>query len=805
MTRKPYSSETPSLLRYPVFLSLLGATQLVAQEDENTDIYELSPFSITAEEDRGYRATNTLAGTRLKTPLRDLAGAISVITEEFLEDTSSTNTEDLFLYTMSTETTGPDGNFGDEGEGRFSPTGSTRVRGLTEPDRTRGYFLSDIGFDSYNTNRVTIAKGPNAILFGLGSPAGIVNNNLKQAVFEDRTEIKLRYGSWGAHREILDVNRELIDEVLAFRIIGLNNQNKFKQKPSFEDEQRLYATLTAKLAEHTTLRVNLEVGSRDASRPPIITPNSNIPDWIANGMPLASNPVFSPGFSNFGGLRAPNYYFNSPSATETSVGWNPTFGPRGPDGISRGKFTWSNRDDATADTSNNVLADEDRYVFDFRNNTLWGRDNTQDNSFEAFNIQLEQTWLEGKAGIEIVVDEQTARWDWFDRSINFIRVDANQFQPYFLEVTEDGTPVNVPNPEAARPYLGMWGAFSNNVSKREAWRATVFYDLDFRDNENVSWLGRHVFTGLLNKQARDLTQYGTGRNGSAETIDLPGVDSRLTGARYLGPPITGVPSSGTLASRVAVQTPRVQQYSAIFYDRNADPIFDGQIGAYQEATIPVNLDRIWAASLDRQEIESAALIAQSYFWNDHIVATYGWREDEARSWLDNDPDRSNEGVLVDSLDISGPPVSDIQDSVFTYGVVAHLPEKWTDWMGGWRVSAHYSDSENFVPSPGRITVLNEPHPSPAGSTEEYGFSIESPDNQFFVRFNWYETISKNQTDNSLGPAALNNWERLFYNNVRNELQFKEPKDPTVPREEFETWEPDANQVSTCQPINLKTP
>lgn len=77
----------------------------------------------------------------------------------------------LMFFTASKESSGPEGNFGNNGAERRSPTGSPRVGGLTEPDRTRAYFLSDIGWDSYNTDRVTIAKGPNAILSGLGSPA----------------------------------------------------------------------------------------------------------------------------------------------------------------------------------------------------------------------------------------------------------------------------------------------------------------------------------------------------------------------------------------------------------------------------------------------------------------------------------------------------------------------------------------------------------------------------------------------------------------------------------------------------------
>ena len=138
-------------------LAVAGASSLWAQEGSE-EVFELSPFSVSAEENEGYRAISTLAGTRLRTPLKDIAGAVQVVTEEFLEDTSSTNIEDLFLYTTNTEVSGPDGNFGAGGGDRRDPNGRARVRGLAEPDRTRNFFLSDIGLDTYNLDRVTIAS-----------------------------------------------------------------------------------------------------------------------------------------------------------------------------------------------------------------------------------------------------------------------------------------------------------------------------------------------------------------------------------------------------------------------------------------------------------------------------------------------------------------------------------------------------------------------------------------------------------------------------------------------------------------------
>ena len=56
----------------------------------------LSPFIVDASEDKGsYRANSTLGGTRVRTDLKDVASAISVVTAQFLQDTGAKNQEDL--------------------------------------------------------------------------------------------------------------------------------------------------------------------------------------------------------------------------------------------------------------------------------------------------------------------------------------------------------------------------------------------------------------------------------------------------------------------------------------------------------------------------------------------------------------------------------------------------------------------------------------------------------------------------------------------------------------------------------------
>ena len=63
----------------------------------------MSPFTVEFDEIEGYQATNTLAGSRLKTPLRDVGSAISVMTEQFFEDTAATDAATALSYGLNTE------------------------------------------------------------------------------------------------------------------------------------------------------------------------------------------------------------------------------------------------------------------------------------------------------------------------------------------------------------------------------------------------------------------------------------------------------------------------------------------------------------------------------------------------------------------------------------------------------------------------------------------------------------------------------------------------------------------------------
>lgn len=187
-----YAWATPWALAFAVS-TLHGQATPATNVDENTseETVVLSPFEVSSSQDHGYMATSSLAGTRINTNLSDVGAAISVVTSEFLRDTGATDNRTLLQYTAGTEVGSIQGNFinarsgnQDEGSTFTSPNTNTRVRGLTAADNTRNFFLTDIPWESYATDRVDIQRGPNSILFGMGSPAGIINTSTKTALYK---------------------------------------------------------------------------------------------------------------------------------------------------------------------------------------------------------------------------------------------------------------------------------------------------------------------------------------------------------------------------------------------------------------------------------------------------------------------------------------------------------------------------------------------------------------------------------------------------------------------------------------------
>ena len=281
-----------------------AAPAVAATPSEQEEPTLLSPFVVDAAEDKGsYKANSTLAGTRVRTDLKDVASAITVVTAQFLQDTGATNAQDLLVYTPSTEVAGLRGNFsGAAGSAvvqENTVSATTRVRGLDSADNTRDYFLTDIPWDSFNVGRVDLQRGPNSILFGTGSPAGIINVSTNGAAFANSYNITNRFDEYGSLRDSATINQEIIPGVLAIRLSVLQDDEKYEQSPAFENTNRYYGAFRfdPKLFgkdSHTSIRGNFERGTYTADAPRDLPPTDEITPFFSNTITVGG--VTNPGY-----------------------------------------------------------------------------------------------------------------------------------------------------------------------------------------------------------------------------------------------------------------------------------------------------------------------------------------------------------------------------------------------------------------------------------------------------------------------------------------------------------------------------
>jgi outer membrane receptor protein involved in Fe transport len=63
-----------------------------------SEILQLSPFVVDTAADQGYHSAQTLAGSRVRTELKDVAPSVQGVTDAMLEDLGLTNRNDVLAY-----------------------------------------------------------------------------------------------------------------------------------------------------------------------------------------------------------------------------------------------------------------------------------------------------------------------------------------------------------------------------------------------------------------------------------------------------------------------------------------------------------------------------------------------------------------------------------------------------------------------------------------------------------------------------------------------------------------------------------
>ncbi len=231
-----------------------------AADPVDADTLVLSPFEVKSDKDYGYLKTNSATATRIGTDIQKVPLNISVISEQFIQDTNMKDIQDVLRYQSSSAGDGRMGII--QPATGFTPSGIMTLRGFPINSRLRNGLLRYNAYSLDNVERVEVIKGPAAVFFGNAFPGGVINYVTKQPSFSKiPTAITYSYSGYddriGGNRVTLDNNTVLSDKA-AMRIVGAWDQGIGDQRFEYQNGYSVNAGLTLVPFKSGRLKIALE-------------------------------------------------------------------------------------------------------------------------------------------------------------------------------------------------------------------------------------------------------------------------------------------------------------------------------------------------------------------------------------------------------------------------------------------------------------------------------------------------------------------------------------------------------------------
>ncbi len=169
----------------------------------NDEPLMLSAFRVDTTKDRGYVATNATTGTRLNMEIKNIPMPIEVITREFIDDIGAVDVKESLRYSagivQDTVTTPNSFTFSPSGSGNAGSISrdstAINIRGFNTRSFLRNGFRQDTITDVVNIDRQEVARGPQALLYGVAALGGIVNITPKYPGNTPRRSARIGFGS----------------------------------------------------------------------------------------------------------------------------------------------------------------------------------------------------------------------------------------------------------------------------------------------------------------------------------------------------------------------------------------------------------------------------------------------------------------------------------------------------------------------------------------------------------------------------------------------------------------------------------
>lgn len=659
------------------------------------DVLKLNPFTVSTDRDRGYAASSTLAGTRLNTALRDVAASVTVVTPDFMADLGAFTLADVISHTVNAE----------QDVANFNTTNnsnaSTRIRGTAVNSNSQDFFNVNLPLDIYNLEQISINRGPNSLLFGVGNPAGTVTGVSKRAIFKDHIELSASLDRWDGWRASFDVNRVLVPQRLALRVAGLHRDTNQFIEPAYWQEDRIYAAATARLFTRrnwsTTLRVNAEFGETERVVPDRRTAVDGIALWRAagantvDGVRAAANPGTLPaGVVRAAAANQLVVIDGSPVAVPT-LNWLNT---------SRGGL--NNAQNPPIGPSSAVPA---RLNYN-------GATRSSDYRGDAFTFFVEQEF--GRAtSVELAYGQSERDLDWVrsDGGAS-IFVDTNRLLP-------NGNP----NPNVGKFYTQGTSRLQPQYQVSRQLRLTGSHLLDL--NGVSRWLGQHRFGALV---SREFSTFALDDLFEVNATPLAGYPTRLDNVQnrivrrtylFLGGGDVWLPG------RRFGDIPPIRA--------------DGISSRYYNERVVRNDSRT----------DSLVLAVQGKSLKERLATTFGYRWDDLAGYA-LDPAFALRDALGEirswrNLPLGRQPGSTLKNGTLTAGAVLHVFPQ---------LSLVANKSKTSAPAPGLFDMYGATLPTPMGTGEDYGVKFSLFGGRLtgsLVRFDTNQTNQLISSVQALGP------------------------------------------------------
>lgn len=238
---------------------LLAGASSAADDLGDMDISELvkvrlSPFDVAEHLDQGYRASNSVSGSRFDAPIRELPFAIQAFTESFIADQKPLGLFDVARYSPSVTYRSNDFN---EGNANLAIRGFAVSQVPGAPQVLRDGHNGPSIFDLTNVSRVEVVKGPSSFLYGQVAPGGIVNIITKSPQPRFGATAEVGHGSYDEYRARADVTGPLSTE-LSYRVTASYHQDMHYWEPYDAHARTIAPSLLWKPSDRLSVALRYE-------------------------------------------------------------------------------------------------------------------------------------------------------------------------------------------------------------------------------------------------------------------------------------------------------------------------------------------------------------------------------------------------------------------------------------------------------------------------------------------------------------------------------------------------------------------